>query len=102
MMNQTTLYFLFFCTTQNSFDDFICHTVKSFPTIQCEKCDPKLLPENITNCEVVVDSEDNSVTCKSVVELNTIVHTCLGKKCCSKGRVWSKFKNRCVRNFRRY
>ena len=56
--------------------------VKSFPTIQCDKCDPKLLPENITSCEVVVDPEDNSVTCESVVELNTIVNTCLGKKCC--------------------
>ena len=66
-MNQTTLHFLFFCTTQNSFDDFICHTVKSFPTFQCAKCDPKLLTENIRNCEVVVDPADNTVTCESVV-----------------------------------
>ena len=92
----------FFSTTWSSFSNFTCHTVKAYPTITCANCEPKLVPENLTDCEVVVDPEDDKVTCDSPVRLNGIVHSCLGKKCCRKRQIWSKYRNRCVRNFKRY
>jgi len=84
-------------TTWISFSEFTCHNIKSS---KCKTCPP----EDLTDCEVEVDTEDNKLRCANKFEIVplTAQDTCLGKKCCGRHRVWSKYRGRCVRNFRRF
>jgi len=84
-------------TTWISFSEFTCHNIKSS---QCNTC----LPENLTDCEVEVDPEDNELRCVheiGIVPL-TVGATCLGKNCCGRNRFWSKYRKRCARIFTRF
>ena len=91
--------FIIFSSTWNSFSDFTCHKVKMFLNYPCEDCEPTKLPEDITDCVVLVGPEDSTATCESMFSLNSLVNSCAGKNCCGRRRVWSRYRNKCVRNF---
>jgi len=89
-------------STWISSTNFTCHKVKLFPPALCEDCEEEVEPEDLTNCEVVVDNDDNTVMCDNNYSYYALVNSCLGKKCCGYGKVWSRYRNRCVRNFKRF
>merc|ERR1719233_322863 len=88
-------------STWVSSGNFTCHRIKLVPRALCEDCE-EVAPEDVTNCEVVVDKVDNTVMCDDNFAYYALVNSCLGKKCCGNGKLWSRYRNRCVRNFKRF
>jgi len=101
MLTYSTLFYCFSSTWISS-TNFTCHKIKLDPLALCEDCEEEVEPEDVTNCEVVVDNDDNTVMCEDNRQYLALVNSCLGKKCCGYGKVWSRYRNRCVRNFKRF
>ena len=57
-------------------------------------------PENLSDCEVIIEGDENEIlTCDSFLSVLSVLKTSLGKKSCKSGRVWSKPRGRCIRQF---
>jgi len=85
-------------TTWHNSSNFTCHKVKTFQT--AGDSEENLVVEKLDNCEVVVDRDDDTLTCENWFSVNNVLNTpCLSEKCCVKGEVFSKFRNQCVRQF---
>merc|ERR1712150_170515 len=82
-------------STWDSSSNFTCHEIKSYP---CDSCEDKKVFENLTDCQVIVDHKDDELTCENGLELNTVVKIS-SRRNCGRGRVWSKYRGRCVRTF---
>merc|ERR1712106_105787 len=111
-------------STWNSLSDHTCHYIMTYQK-DPEDNESEILPEDISECEVVVDTTwYHLATCAHLVQppsnysssasaysgynppsINGYAYLppgTLGKNTCTRRQVWSKYRNKCIRSYKRY